>query len=111
MTSAVERLMDLMGKNDCYGVAPTELLPLQIEAANERLRQQINKIGLLKNRAESGGVSEIKQPADLVPLLFAHTTYKSYSEGWLTEGQWDRMGRWLNTVSTRPVENVNFDGV
>ena len=111
MTSAVDRLADLMGANDCYDVAPAELLPLQIEAANERLNSQVDKVGLLKNRAESGGVTEIKQPSDLVPLLFAHTTYKSYSEGWLTDGQWDRMGRWLNTVSTRPVENVNFDGV
>lgn len=111
MASATARLMELMGANDCYDIAPGELLPLQIEAANERLTGQIDKIGLLKNRADTSDVSEIREPADLVPLLFAHTTYKSYSEGWLTEGQWDRMGRWLNTVSTRPVENVNFDGV
>lgn len=111
MASAVERLMDLMGKEDCYDVAPADLLPLQIEAANERLASQINKIGLLRNRAETSDVSQIEEPADLVPLLFAHTAYKSYSESWLTEGQWDRMGRWLNTVSTRPVDNVNFDGV
>jgi hypothetical protein len=111
MASATERLMALMGTDDCYDVAPAELLPLQIEAANERLASQIDRIGLLKNRAESGNVHDIKEPADLVPLLFAHTTYKSYSEGWLTEGHWERMGRWLNTVSTRPVENLNFDSV
>jgi hypothetical protein len=111
MTSAVDRLMGLLGAQDCYDIAPQDLLSVQMEAANERLHEQIDKIPLLANRAESGGVGEIKQPADLVPLLFAHTTYKSYSERWLTEGQWDRMGRWLNTVSTRPVEGVNFDGV
>lgn len=111
MASAVERLMGLMGAQDCYDIEPVDLLLLQIEAANERLATQIDQIGLLKNRAESGNVSEVKEPADLVPLLFAHTTYKSYSEGWLTERQWDRMGRWLNTVSTRPVQNINFDGV
>jgi hypothetical protein len=111
MASATQRLMELMDSDDCYDVAPAELLPLQIEAANERLASQIDKIGLLKNRAESGSISVIEKPADLVPLLFAHTTYRSYSEGWLTERQWDRMGRWLNTVSTRPVQNINFDGV
>jgi hypothetical protein len=111
MASATQRLMELMDSDDCYDVAPAELLPLQIEAANERLASQIDKIGLLRNRAESGSISVIEKPADLVPLLFAHTTYKSYSEGWLTERQWDRMGRWLNTVSTRPVQNINFDGV
>ena len=111
MASATQRLMTLMGSDDCYDVAPAELLALQIDAANERLAGQIDHIGLLKNRAETGNINDIKEPADLVPLLFAHTTYKSYSERWLTEGQWDRMGRWLNTVSTRPVENLDFDGV
>jgi hypothetical protein len=111
MASAAQRLMALMDSNDCYDTAPAELLPLQIEAANERLAAQIDQIGLLKNRAEAGNVNEIKEPADLVPLLFAHTTYKRYSERWLTECQWDRMGRWLNTVSSRPVEDIDFDGV
>lgn len=111
MTSAIERLMGLMGAKDCYDIAPADLLPLQIEAANERLQSQIGTIGLLGNRAESAGVKAIKEPADLVPLLFAHTAYKSYSETWLTEGQWDRMAKWLNAVATRPVEGVGFDGV
>jgi hypothetical protein len=111
MTSATERLLNLMGAADCYDHAPAELLADQIAAANERFDSQAGSIGLLRNRAESGGVDKIATPADLVPLLFAHTTYKSYSERWLTEGQWERMGRWLSTVSTRPVENVSYEGV
>ncbi|ORV38027.1 hypothetical protein AWC00_20245 [Mycobacterium conspicuum] len=103
--------MDIVGRDDCYDVAPEELLPLQIEAANERLESQVQTIGLLKNRVESSQAREVKQPADLVPLLFAHTAYKSYSENWLTEGQWDRMTRWLNAVAARPVEGVDFAGV
>lgn len=111
VTSPTDRLMAMLGASDCYDVAPHDLLTEQLAAANERLESQIDSIGLLRNRSESGGITTINKPADLVPLLFAHTTYKSYSEGWLTDGQWDRMGRWLNTVSTRPVEGVNLDGV
>ena len=92
MTSATEQLVGLVGAKDCFGVAPDELLAVQLEAANERLQSQIQTIPLLANRAESGGVDGIKTPADLVPLLFAHTTYKTYAERWLNEGQWDRMG-------------------
>lgn len=103
--------MALMGTDDCYHHAPGDLLADQLAAANERFESQIGSIGLLRNRAESGGIAGIGTLADLVPLLLAHTTYKSYSEGWLTEGQWDRMGRWLNTVSARPVENVSYEGV
>jgi hypothetical protein len=111
MTAATERLVDFVGADDCFNIAPADLLPLQLQAANERLQSQIDAIGLLANRAESANVTEIKRPADLVPLLFAHTTYKTYAEGWLNDQRWDRMGKWLATVSTRPVEGLDTDGV
>lgn len=111
MTSAVDRLVGLVGAKDCFDVAPAELLTAQLQAANERLEAQRQSIPLLANRAESGGVKEIRQPAALVPLLFAHTTYKTYAEGWLNDGQWDRMGKWLATVSTRNVEGLDTSGV
>ena len=111
MTSATERLVQLVGADDCFDIEPTELLPLQLQAANERLQSQRERIPLLANRAESVGMKEIKQPADLVPLLFAHTTYKTYAESWLNDGQWDRMGKWLATVSTRDVAGLDTGGV
>jgi hypothetical protein len=111
MTSATEQLVQLVGDKECFDIAPDELLPVQLKAANERLRSQVEMIPLLANRAESAGLHEIRQPADLVPLLFAHTTYKTYGEGWLSERRWDRMGKWLATVSTRPVEGLVTDGV
>jgi hypothetical protein len=111
MGSAIEELVTLVGADDCFDFAPAELLPMQLEAANERLQSQIANIGLLANRAESADVKEIREPADLVPLLFAHTTYKTYAESWLNEQRWDRMGKWLATVSTRPVDDLDTDGV
>jgi hypothetical protein len=111
MTSATQRLVNLIGADDCFHIAPADVLPVQLAAANERLQSQIGQIGLLANRAESPHTTEIKKPADLVPLLFAHTTYKTYAEGWLNEQRWDRMGKWLATVSTRPVEGLDTDGV
>mgnify|MGYP005812177547 CR=1 FL=1 len=111
MTSAVERLVELVGAKDCFDIAPAELLPVQLQAANERLQAQAQGIPLLANRAEAGGIKKIKQPADLIPLLFAHTTYKTYAEGWLNDGRWDRMGKWLATVSARNVEGLDTGGV
>ncbi|MGE2815801.1 hypothetical protein ACQI5H_11730 [Mycobacterium heidelbergense] len=111
MTSATQRLVELVGANDCFDIPPADLLPLQLAAANERLQSQAASIPLLANRADSGGIEEIKQPADLVPLLFAHTTYKTYAEGWLNERRWDRMGKWLATVSTRDVGGLDTGGV
>ena len=111
MGSALEHLVGLRDAADRYDIPPAEVLPLQIEAANERLETRVAQIPLLKNRAEAAGISTISAPGDLVPLLFAHNTYKTYSEPWLVEGQWDRMARWLQTVSTYEVGDASFDDV
>lgn len=111
MTSATERLVQLVGGQDCFDITPDDLLPIQLEAANERLQGQADAIPLLANRAEAAGVKEVKRLHDLVPLLFAHTTYKTYAEGWLNEGRWERMGKWLATVSTRAVDGLDTAGV
>ena len=99
MGSALEYLVRLRDAEGRFDIPPADVLPLQIEAANERLETRVAQIPLLKNRAEAAGISTISAPGDLVPLLFAHNTYKTYSEPWLVEGQWDRMARWLQTVS------------
>ena len=48
---------------------------------------------------------------DLVPLLFAHTAYKSYPQSFMDAGRWDRMGQWLQTLSTADVSNVDTEDV
>jgi hypothetical protein len=109
--AAVERLRRLAEAPDRFDIPASELLPTQLEAADELLQDRINKIRLLRNRAETGGVDAIREPPDVVPLLFAHTAYKSYPESWLTEQKWDRLGKWLETVSTHPVGGVDTAAV
>ena len=110
MGSAVERLLGLIESRESFDMPQAQLLPLQIEAANERFRDRIEKIGLLAHRAEAAGVHEIAAPADLVPLLFSHTAYKSYAESWLADGKWDRMAKWLGSISAYPTD-PDLDGV
>jgi hypothetical protein len=111
MESAVERLTRLVDAANRYDIPPAELLPMQIEAARERLAMHGASIQFVKNRIEDTGVKRIGEPADLVPLLFAHTAYKSYPEGWLEKGRWSLVTQWLDTVSACRVEGINNDGV
>src|SRR5262245_17950294 len=111
MESALEQLLALRDADDRFDMSPEDLLPLQIQAANERFESHLGRSPLLRYRAEAGGITEIRAVADLVPLLFAHNTYKSYREAWLADGQWDRMARWLQTVSTYEAGGDAFDGV
>jgi hypothetical protein len=111
MGSAAERLLGLLDAPDRYDIPLRELRATQLDAANEIFQDRVERIRLLANRAETGRIRAIRDFADLVPLLFAHTSYKSYPENWLTEGKWDRLGRWLDTVSTNRVQGVDTNGV
>lgn len=107
MGEAVERLLNLSQTPARFDLALAELRALQIEAMNERFEERRDAIRLLAHRAREAGITAVRDPADVVPLLFAHTAYKSYPEGWLSEGRWERLGRWLETVSTHRIEGVS----
>ena len=110
-TSEADQLVSLIDSEDPYVMGHAALVEHQLSAVNEQFHDRLGKIKLLANRAEEGGVSEVRSLHDLVPLLFAHTAYKSYPESWLMDGKWDRMGKWLETVSVERVPRLDTSGV
>jgi hypothetical protein len=111
MAGALERLTDLVQSEDRFAASSSDLLPLQIEAMNERLRERKDSIKLLAFRSRESGIDEIREKADMVPLLFPHTAYKSYPESFLSEQKWDRLGKWLGTVSSYPVADIETSDI
>lgn len=109
--SAVEQLLALQTAPDRYDIAPADVQQLQIEAVNEQFAVRVDQIPLLRNRARSAEIAKVADREDLVPLLFAHGAYKSYAQNWLTDGRWDRMAKWVGTVSTCDPAGVEVDGI
>lgn len=110
MGANCEKLLSLAGTAKAY--APyDDVRDTQIAAINERLQEQIGAIKLVALRAADAGISEVKSLADVVPLLLPHTAYKSYPESFLTEKKWDRLTKWLGTVSAYPTGNVDLGDV
>lgn len=110
-TSPIDSLVSQVEADDPFDYTYSDILPRQIEAIDAQFQDKVGKIKLLANRAEEGGVGEVTSLEDVVPLLFAHTAYKSYPESWLMEGKWDRLGKWLDTVSTNRVPKMDTSGV
>ena len=54
---------------------------------------------------------EIRSVEDMVPLLFPHTAYKSYPESFLMDERWDRLTKWLGTVSPYPITGVDLENI
>lgn len=74
-------------------------------------QERRTQVPVLAQRAEDQGITEIRAREDVVPLLFPHTTYKSYPESLIAKGRWTQMNRWLGSLSTRRIEDVDVSGV
>jgi len=112
MNSVRQRLLDMiLDPDDAYSRHSRELEPMQIEAVNVVFQQRRTQIPLVGRRAEDAGITEVRSLADLVPLLFAHTTYKSYPISFVEQGRWDRMLLWLNTLSVADTTKVDVSEV
>lgn len=111
MTTAREELTSYLGSPDFYQLSRADLEPLWLQAANDRLAEQRQRIPVLGRLADELGISELRALDDLIPLLFAHSNYKSYPEGFIAKGQWNLMNRWLDTLSSVRVEGVGVEGV
>ena len=109
MGAEVERLTSLVGTQDCYDIPFAKLREVQVAAMNERFQERRERIKLVGHRAGEAGISEVRSHEDMVKLLLPHTAYKSYPENWLAGKRWDRLSKWLDTVSTHrvPVDEVS----
>jgi hypothetical protein len=106
MGAAIEKLI-----SDGELYEPGELQQLQLQGASERLQEQRGAIRALDHRAREAGVETVSSTEDLIPLLFAHSTYKTYPEAFVAQGKWGLMSKWLDTVSACDVASVDVDGV
>jgi hypothetical protein len=112
MSSIRNQLVDAVSDPDvAFNLPAAEAGPLQLQAAQEVFEQRIEQIPLLQKRAADAGIVRIRSLDDLVPLLFAHTVYKSYPPSFIEHSRWDRMTQWLGTLSVEKTDRVDLSGV
>lgn len=103
MGEAADRLTRLVHSDDRYDIPFEDVRAAQVEAMNERFQERKDAIKLLRHRAGESNLSEISSHEDAAQLLFPHTAYKSYPESFLSGEKWDRLGKWMDTVSSHRV--------
>lgn len=82
-----------------------------VEKLDERFQQFRQQVPVLAQRAEAEGITEIRSREDMIPLLFPHTTYKSYPESLIAKGKWAQLNRWLDSLSAHRIEGVDVSSV
>jgi hypothetical protein len=85
--------------------------PDAIARMDAHFQERVQQVPVLRRRAEAEGIKEIQSLEDVVPLLFPHVTYKSYPETLVSKGQWAAMNKWLDSLSTHRVDNVDVSGL
>jgi hypothetical protein len=103
--------IDHIGVVEAFSMPSEQLEPLQVKAAQEFFALRRMQIPVLDRRARETGIESIESLDDIVPLLFSHTTYKSYPMSFVTEGRWDRLLRWFSTLVSTSVEGVDLSRV
>lgn len=111
MASAIEKLTGLVTAPDRFSYSADELRETQVAALDERFQERKDRIKLLALRARDAGLARIESIADIVPVLFPHTAYKSYPESFLMDQRWDKLTKWLGTISPYPIEGVDLEGI
>ncbi len=112
MSPKRKALLDLIETPDeAFSMSEADLRPLRLAAAQELFEERIEQIPLLKRRAEEFGIDRIEKLEDLVPLLFAHTVYKSYPASFVEKGQWRMLLQWLDSLSVPDLSGVDIESV
>lgn len=103
--------MGIVAERNWLDHSAQELWPLQLQAAQEYFAERRQQVPILARRADDMRVDAIRNVEDMGKVLFAHTTYKSYPQAYIDKGQWDKLTRWVRTLSTQSLENVDLNGV
>ena len=112
MSTVRSQLLEMiLAPDTAYDQPESDIAALQLRAAQELFDERRAQIPLVARRAEEAGITRIARLDDIVPLLFAHTVYKSYPPSFVEQGRWDRMLQWLNTLSVADVSDVDVAGV
>jgi hypothetical protein len=105
--AATEQLTGLSDSPSRFDIPYADLRDLQVAAVNEQFQERKGRIRLVGHRAAEAGIEEVRSLEGIVPLLLPHTAYKSYPESFLTERRWDRLAKWLGTVSAYPIAPID----
>jgi hypothetical protein len=111
MGTAVDKLTALVADPQRFSFSADELRETQVAALDERFQERKSRIKLLALRAREAGLERIDRIADIVQVLFPHTAYKSYPESFLMEERWDKLTKWLGTISPYPIEGIDLEDV
>jgi len=95
---------------DLFAMGWPEVQTLQLALLQRRFAELRPRVKALDRLATEVGIDAIKTIDDLVPLALPHTMYKSYSALDIENARWERLTKWLSTLSAYDLSNIEVAG-
>jgi hypothetical protein len=96
---------------ELYAIPAEDVEAFRLRAARamfERLRPGVR---FLDKLATNQGIERIDSLDDVVPVLFAHTAYKSYPLALLERSDFTRLTHWLGQLTLHDVSHIDVSGI
>ena len=106
LASAPETIIQLDSERT-YRIPLEDVNALQLAGARKRFRELVNRIPMLTRLAAAQGIEAIERIEDLAPLLVPHSAYKSYPMSFLEMGQFVRLTKWLDGLTSCDLSGVD----
>lgn len=90
-----------------FGFERHDLEAFQLSALQRRFADLVDRIPVLGRFADEQKLSRIDRIEDGALLLFPHTIYKTYPLSAIERGLFERMTRWLGTLTAIDLSRVN----
>ena len=93
-----------------HSIERSDLAEIQRRAMSLRFKEHYEGIEILRKLADKHGVTDLKEFDDVVPLMFAHTAFKSYPASLLTNKRFDLLAKWLDKQTVYDVSRADMEG-
>jgi hypothetical protein len=105
-------VLSLMSNEEIYTMSSADARELQQQLIEKRFREVRPRIGVVRRLAEDLHIDrlDLDKPADIASLCLPHTFYKSYSAADVEKGRFDRLTRWLASLTALDISNVDVSG-
>jgi hypothetical protein len=97
--------------DEVYRFTPEQTRQFQDYWVAKRFVELRPQVAMLDKLAKEQGIDSISRAEDAVPLLLAHTVYKSYPMSYLENYRFDKLTKWLSGLTATDLSAVDGAGI
>jgi hypothetical protein len=97
--------------DEVFHFTPDQIKQFQDHWVAKRFATLRPQIAMLDKLAKEQGIDTVAGADDAVPLLLAHTVYKSYPLSYLENSRFDKLTKWLGGLTATDLSKVDASGI